>query len=182
MTSVAASPEWRIAAEGTALGTIALDHPGGRRVTEGVRACIGRLDHFARMVRLFGRPVPETRAETVWNSGDLQLCEQPRERHVGHRLASGGGEHQRVAFMRGAGTVHTAAARSTSAHRAPRTSPERAAVSTRNSNAKALAQPPRRRRLHLPDALHRLEHVGARHVAHGQLAEVREGKAPSAAP
>ena len=107
---------------------------------------------------------------------------QPRERHVGHRLASGGGEHQRVAFMRGAGTVHTAASRSTSAHRAPRTSPERAAVSTRNSNAKALAQPPRRRRLHLPDALHRLEHVGARHVAHGQLAEVREGKAPSAAP
>ena len=40
----------------------------------------------------------------------------------------------RPAFMRSAGTVHTAPSRSISSQRAPRTSPERAAVSTRNSN------------------------------------------------
>jgi hypothetical protein len=36
------------------------------------------------------------------------------------------------AFMRSAGTVHTAALTSISSHRAPRTSPERAAVRMRN--------------------------------------------------
>ena len=39
------------------------------------------------------------------------------------------------AFMRSAGIVHTAPSRSICSHRALRTSPERAAVSTRNSNA-----------------------------------------------
>ena len=40
----------------------------------------------------------------------------------------------RFAFMRGAGMVHTRSSMSISSHRAPRTSPERAVVSTRNSN------------------------------------------------
>ena len=47
------------------------------------------------------------------------------------------------AFMRAGGTVQVAAASSTSStssHRAPRTSPERQAVSTRNSNASAVAR------------------------------------------
>ena len=41
----------------------------------------------------------------------------------------------RFAFMRSAGTVHVAPARSISSQVALRTSPERAAVSTRNSSA-----------------------------------------------
>ena len=44
------------------------------------------------------------------------------------------------AFMRDGGTVQVAAASSTSAHCAPRTSPERQAVSTRNSKASAVAR------------------------------------------
>ena len=42
--------------------------------------------------------------------------------------------------MRAGGTVQMAAAPSTSSHRAPRTSPERQAVSTRNSKASAVAR------------------------------------------
>ncbi len=49
-------------------------------------------------------------------------------RHSGTRCS-------RLAFMRDAGIAHTPAAASTSRHSAPRTSPERPAVSTRNSNA-----------------------------------------------
>ena len=46
-----------------------------------------------------------------------------------------GTQRSRPAFMRSAGIVHTAPARSIWSYRALRTSPERAAVSTRNSNA-----------------------------------------------
>ena len=53
-------------------------------------------------------------------------------RHSGIRCS-------RLDFIRLAGTVHNRAGRSISAHRAPRTSPDRAAVSTRNSNARLTA-------------------------------------------
>ena len=44
-----------------------------------------------------------------------------------------------MAFIRLAGTVHTPPSRSISAHSAQRTSPQRAAVSSRNSNASRAA-------------------------------------------
>ncbi len=130
----------------------------------------------------------------------------------------------RFALVRMPGTVHTWSAVSISSYRAPRTSPDRAAVSTRNSNASltagnafdartfataeillrrehradpaarvavpvvqrhgvlhdgadALADPPRRRRPFVPDGPQRLDHVGARHLGDGQLAEPGEGEA-----
>ena len=49
-------------------------------------------------------------------------------RHSGTRCS-------RIAFVRGAGMVHTPSFRSISVQTAPRTSPVRVALSTRNSNA-----------------------------------------------
>ena len=77
-----------------------------RRVTVAVQR---RLDDLPGVVRLLGRPVPERRPEPV--------------RHSGTRCS-------RFAFMRVAGTVQTPSLRSISDH-----SPQRAAVSTRNSKA-----------------------------------------------
>ena len=48
--------------------------------------------------------------------------------------------------------------------------------------AEALAHPPRRVRLDVPETLQRLEHVGARHFAHGQGTEVGEGEARQRGP
>ena len=56
-------------------------------------------------------------------------------------LSESGTLCSRLDFMRAAGTVHVRASRSISSHRAPRTSPERAAVSTRNSKASRVPAP-----------------------------------------
>ena len=53
--------------------------------------------------------------------------------------ADNGTRCSRPAFVRKAGTVQVAASGSISSHRAPRTSPERHAVNTRNSNASFVA-------------------------------------------
>ena len=141
----------------------------------------------------------------------------------------------RFALVRVAGTVHTWSSVSISAHSAPRTSPDLAAVNTRklerqlddgsrprrphrldhrrhvamrqrrhvpdeillrsedrpdaaarvvvavvqphgvlHDRADTLANPPGRRRPLVPDLAERLDHVGARHLGDGQLAEARE--------
>ena len=76
---------------------------------EQVRAAVGRLDlaadlvrkrslrHLARMIGLFGRPVPEARPEAVRHRRDVQLPEQFRQRRVPDRLAPNARKHQRTA-------------------------------------------------------------------------------------
>ena len=76
---------------------------------EQVRAPVGRLDlaaypvrqgslsHFARVIGLFGRPVPEARPEAVRHRRDLQLPEQLRQRRGHGRLAPPARKHQRTA-------------------------------------------------------------------------------------
>ena len=73
---------------------------------EQVRALVGCLDlaadlvrqgslrHFARMIGLFGRPVPEARPEAVRHRRDVQLPEQFRQRRVRERLAPNAGKHE----------------------------------------------------------------------------------------
>ena len=46
----------------------------------------GSLRHLARMIGLFGRPVPEARPEAVRHRRDVQLPEQFRQRRVPDRL------------------------------------------------------------------------------------------------
>ena len=118
-----------------------------------------RFDDFPRMVGFLSRPVPEAGSETVRHGRDLQVLQEPRQPALsrmasrpGSRTRTGCGRRRasraasrisaarshsgtrcsRLDFMRTAGTVHTLAGRSISAHRAPRTSPERAAVSDSN--------------------------------------------------
>ena len=57
----------------------------------------GSLRHLARMIGLFGRPVPEARPEAVRHGCDLQLPEQFRHRRVPDRLAPNARKHQRTA-------------------------------------------------------------------------------------
>ena len=57
----------------------------------------GSLRHLARMIGLFGRPVPEARPEAVRHRRDLQLPEQFRQRRVRERLAPNAGKHEPTA-------------------------------------------------------------------------------------
>ena len=56
-----------------------------------------RLDDLARVIRLLGRPVPEARTKAVRDGADLQVLEQPRQRHIGQPLPAPAREHQRMA-------------------------------------------------------------------------------------
>ena len=55
-----------------------------------------RLDDLARVVGLLRRPVPERRAEAVWNAGDAAAFEQPAKLLGIQRHAAPVGEHQRT--------------------------------------------------------------------------------------
>ena len=94
----------------------------------------GGLDDLAGMIRLLGRPVPETRPEPVRHSRDLELPEQFRQRRVREWLSVHARKHERTvaterpshledlqstpaqrdpvltrsraAFVRGAGMIH----------------------------------------------------------------------------
>ena len=118
-----------------------------------------------REVGFLGCPVTEAGAESMRYGFDLQVVKHPRHPRDADRLAALAGKHQRAApspspraasrisiarpesgtrcsrfdFMRLAGIIQTLAGRSVSSHLAPRTSPDRAAVSTRNSNASLTA-------------------------------------------
>ena len=119
-----------------------------------------RQGHFARMVRQLRRPVATARPEAVRHGSDAQYLDQLRERPLRERFPAPTRAHQpiptlgsqalaqdlygataqrhtcsRFAFMRSAGTVQSAVARSTSSHVASRTSPDHAAINTWNSRA-----------------------------------------------
>ena len=119
------------------------------------------LDHFAGCVRPFRGPVPEARPEPVRHAAmpsslanfDSVTVESGFPRRLRNtrpvpllslgtscRIASARPEsgtwRSRFAFMRAAGMVQTPASRSISSHVARRTSPDRAALSTRSSNAR----------------------------------------------
>ena len=125
-----------------------------------------RLVDLARVVGLLRRPVPERRPEPVRHGGDLVVLKHLGQRRRRHRPPAPHGEHHpartvaerprriedlssarpqsgtrcsRFAFIRAAEIVHTAPAASISSHVASRTSPDRAAVGTRNSNASLTA-------------------------------------------
>ena len=115
-------------------------------------AADGRL--VAVRVGALRRPVPEARAKPVRDGVDAESTQQAGHRGVVEHPPGGRGEHEPLSVeelrravehlersgrqrhpVRAAGIVHTAPSRSTCSHRAFRTSPERAAVSPRNSNA-----------------------------------------------
>ena len=141
-----------------------------------------RLDDLARMVRLLGRPVPERRPEAMGHGRDVAVLEDRGQRRAVElpsrrpgntsglpplssvRAASrismdrphSGPRCAQSVFMRAAGTVHTSAFVFISDHCAPRTSPERAAV-TRESR--------RLHRQHDADASSRRLRAGAARTA-----------------
>ena len=155
------------------------------------------------MIRLLGCPIPERRAEPVRHRRDLVLLERLRERRRGdppparHRdtspvrspsfraasrtssARSQSATLSRFAFIRAAGTVHTAPAVSTSSHVASRTSPDRAALSTRNSNASltaGCATPP----LNRPLTVSMAAATSCLPVRHGVLLRTEHGHHPVA--
>ena len=120
-----------------------------------------RLDDLAWVVRLLRRPVPERRAEAMRNGREPVLLEQPAQTLVVKGLAAPGREHdpasaaerpRRGEDLQGAAAQRNpvlalhlhprgrnrphAAGKVDLTHSASRTSPQRAAVSTRNSNAR----------------------------------------------
>ena len=117
-----------------------------------------RLGKLPRLPTL-PAPVAEAGPESVWNSLDAEITQQLREGVVDHAPPGRGGEHEvvlpqflglgqdlarpaaerprcsRPAFIRDAGTVQSPSPPSTSSQVINRTSPDRAAVSTRKSKA-----------------------------------------------
>ena len=131
------------------------------RILDSVRQ--RRLDDLARMVRLLGRPVrkldrnPCGTQAMPQRASSRRSCGTASRRplrlgntsgpspsvRAAARIASArphsGTRWSRFIFIRVAGMVHTWSAVSISSHAASRTSPDRAAVSTKNSNASVTA-------------------------------------------
>ena len=129
------------------------------RISQVVRQ--SRFPHLPTDVGTFDAPVLETTAESMGNRGYVEPPQHRREHHIRQRLPPVAGKHQiavgsaefstdrridsdlpdngtwcsRRAFIRSAGTVHFRSLMSISDQVANLTSPLRAAVSTRNSNA-----------------------------------------------
>ena len=61
--------------------------------------CEGRFDDLARMIRLLGRPVPETGPETVWNGRDPMLPEHPAQLLLLELLADPIGKQERAGSL-----------------------------------------------------------------------------------
>ena len=68
------------------------------RILDSVRQ--RRLDDFARMVRLLGRPVPEAGSESVRHAGDAAACEQKAQLRDNQPPAAPAREHERAVAER----------------------------------------------------------------------------------